>query len=441
MAPRADLVTGARWRRRLAGELRRLRTDWLPALLWALRITIAATASYVVATVAFPGTLPLLAPLTAMLVVQVTPVSLLASGLDRVVAVVTGVGLAVGFAAVVPLQWWSLGVLILVALSIGQVLRLRANLIEVAISAMLVLGVGSLGTESAAWQRIAETLVGAAVGVVGNLVFPPRVPAADAGRAIDGLADALSGLLQRSADALEEMTRQGQPVAPAAAAWLGEARQITHHDVPRVGATLLQAEEGRRLNVRAVGTADLGPGLRHGLESLEHTAVAIRSMFRTLADVSAEGTRLEEEPVQEVLFGTGQTLRDLAAAVDAFGELVRLEAAPARQLAADDYRVLREAIAGLPEARSRFEELVTVDLGPELGELHLTVLATIKRVEREFDLEHRLRRQLELRRPYRPRPGLLRPSPARSRRNVPGAGPDAETQRLPRIPGDEPDEH
>jgi hypothetical protein len=440
MAPRPDVVTVARWRRRLAGELRRLRTDWRAALPWALRITIAATASYLVATVAFPGTLPLLAPLTAMLVVQVTPVSLLASGLDRVVAVVTGVSLAVAFAAVVPLQWWSLGILILVALSIGQVLRLRANLIEVAISAMLVLGVGSLGTESAAWQRIAETLVGAAVGVVGNLVFPPRVPAGDAGRAIDGLADALSGLLHRSADALEELTRHGQPVAPAAAAWLGEARQITHHDVPRVGATLLRAEEGRRLNVRAVGTADLGPGLRHGLESLEHTAVAIRSMFRTLADVSSEGSRLEGEPAQDVLLGVAQTLRELAAAVDAFGELVRLEAAPARQVDPDAFRALRDAMAGLPEARTRFEELATADLGPELRELHLTVLATVKRLEREFDLEHRVRRQLQLRRPHRPRPGLLRPSPTRSRRNAPGAAPDAETQRLPRIPGDEPDE-
>ena len=54
-----------------------------------------------------------------MLVVQVTPVSLLASGLDRVLAVVTGVFLAVAFAAVVPLEWWSLGLLIFVAIMVG----------------------------------------------------------------------------------------------------------------------------------------------------------------------------------------------------------------------------------------------------------------------------------------------------------------------------------
>src|SRR4249919_2670006 len=112
------------WRRRLSRELARLRNDGRQAVLWSLRVTIAAVASYVVATLLFPGTQPLLAPLTAMLVVQVTPVSLLASGLDRVVAVVAGVSLAVAFSVVVPLHWWSLAVLLFVSLTIGQVLRL-----------------------------------------------------------------------------------------------------------------------------------------------------------------------------------------------------------------------------------------------------------------------------------------------------------------------------
>ena len=250
-----------------------------------MRITAAAVASYVVATLLFPGTQPLLAPLTAMLVVQVTPVSLLASGLDRVVSVVAGVTLAVAFAEVVPLEWWSLGLLILASITIGQVLRLRDNLIEVAISAMLVLGVGSLGTGFAAWQRVAETLVGAAVGIAANLLVPPRVATSDAGRAIDGLADSISDLLNRAADELAELVERGGDLRPAARAWLDDARQITY-DIPRIGAALLHAEQGRRLNVRAVGTPNVGPGLRQGLEALEHSAVAIRAMFRAVLDAT-----------------------------------------------------------------------------------------------------------------------------------------------------------
>ena len=76
-------------------------------------------------------------------------------------------------------------------ITVGQVLRLRANLMEVAISAMLVLGVGSFATESAAWQRMSETLIGAAVGIAANLLFPPKVASADAGRAIDDIAAAV----------------------------------------------------------------------------------------------------------------------------------------------------------------------------------------------------------------------------------------------------------
>ena len=426
------------WRTRLAGEARRLQAEWRGAVLWALRITVAAVASYVAGTLAFPGTQPLLAPLTAMLVVQVTPVSLLASGLDRVVAVVAGVALAVGFAAVVPLEWWSLGLLILVSVLLGQLLRLRSNLLEVAISAMLVLGVGALGAESAAWQRIAETLVGAAVGVAVNLLFPPRIPTADAGRALSGLADAIAGLLTRTAEELDRLAPNAPGLAPSAAAWLEEARRITHHDIPRVGATVLHAEQGRRLNVRAVGTADLGPGLRHGVEALEHTAVAVRSMYRALVDGTSGGAAwLESDAGEDVLRGTAQTLRELAAAVDAFGQLVRLEAAPARQLTTVDFRALREAIAGLPEARQRLEDLATFDIDPDLDELVAALLSTVRRVQRELDLEHRVRRQVQLRRPTRPRPAPLRPPGSRHRPDLfPETGPDEETQVIPRIPGD-----
>jgi hypothetical protein len=429
----------SRWRSRLAGELRRLRVEWRGSALWALRITVAATSSYLVGTFIFPGTQPLLAPLTAMLVVQVTPVSLLASGLDRVVAVVTGVSLAVGFAALVPLQWWSLGLLIFVSIAIGQVLRLRANLIEVAISGMLVLGVGALGAEAAAGQRIAETLVGAAIGIAANLLFPPRIPTADAGRAIDGLADAVSALLGRAADELEERASHPRSVAAVATDWLGAARQITHRDVPRVGATLLQAEQGRRLNVRAVGTADLGPGLRHGLESLEHTAVTIRSMFRALVDGTSEGTWLGGEDARDVLAGVVHVLRDLSAAIEAFGQLVRLDAAPAWQAEAADFASLRAAMEGLAARRAELGVLVEADTDAQLRELHTALLSTVKRVQGELDLDQRVRRQLQLRRPARPRPAPLRHVAAKRRPPLgPETTPDADTMPMPRQ-GQEPE--
>lgn len=411
----------------------RLRNDGRGALLWSMRITVAAVASYVVATWLFPGSQPLLAPLTAMLVVQVTPVSLLASGLDRVVAVVAGVAVAVAFAAIVPLEWWSLGLLILVSISIGQALRLRANLIEVAISGMLVLGVGSLGAESAAWQRITETLVGAAVGIVANLLFPPKVASGDAGRAIDGLADSVSELLNRAADELTDLVAGGGDIGAAARDWLGEARRITH-EIPRVGALLLHAEQGRRLNVRAVGTPDVGPGLRQGLEALEHSSVAIRGMFRALMDATHDPAWAEDDTTEDVLRGLAETFREMGSGVDAFGQLVHDEAEPSAHLAPTDVPALREALEGLHEARARHEDLLTAGTTAQVLELNAAVLSTVKRLLREMDLDERVRRQLRLLPPPRPRRGPVGPPPPTGPESSREPSPEAETQVLPTIP-------
>jgi hypothetical protein len=369
-----------------------------------------------------------------MLVVQVTPVSLLTAGTDRVVAVVSGCSLAVAFAAYVPLQWWSLGVLIFVSITIGQVLRLRNNLVEVAISGMLILGVGTLGAESAGWQRVAETLVGAFVGIATNLLFPPKVASVGAGQAIDGLADSVSDLLSGAADELTELVADGQEVAPAARHWLGEARRITH-DIPRVGAALLRAEEGRRFNVRAVGTPNVGPGLRQGLEALEHSAVAIRSMFRAVVDAAGDTTWLDNENAADVFLGLAQTCREMASCVDAFGQLVVDEADPASRTTAEDVRALHEAVEALQEARARLDDLLLAGGPPQLVELHAAVLSTVKRLRQEVELDERIRRQMRLlpssRRGAR-RPGASTPTSPRSGSTEPE--PDVPTELMPTRP-------
>jgi hypothetical protein len=417
-------------RQRLGRVVTRVRTGWRASLLWSGRITIAATLSYVVATLLFPGTRPLLAPLTAMLVVQVTPVSLLASGLDRVLAVVSGVSLAVLFASFVPLTWWSLGLLIFVAITVGQALRLRSNLIEVAISGMLVLGVGSFAAELAAWQRITETLVGAAVGILATLVFPPKAATADAGDAIDGLADKVSDLLLRAADEMERLQREDGDVAAAARAWLGEARAITH-EVPAIGAALMQAEQGRRLNVRSVGTADVGPGLRQGLEALEHAAITVRGTFRAVLDAVTDDGWPSGSEAAAVLDRLAGTFRAMAAGVDAFGQLVREEAVPDARLSSADVTAVRDALEELHRTRSRLQEELQSGAAGVVLELDVAVLSAVKRLLQEMDLDARVRRQVRLLRRRRSAHTGPAPAPAATE-----PSPEDETQVLPTQPDD-----
>jgi hypothetical protein len=362
-------------------------------LAWAARLTVAASASYIGARLVFDHGSTLLAPLTALLVVQLTPVSLLNSGLDRVLSVVAGVVVAIGFSSLTGLSWWSLTILIALSLLLTQMLRLGPNALEVPISAMLVLGAGVAGAESAAWQRIAETLVGAGVGVAMNLVFPPRLAHPDAESAIRDLADRLAAALDAAADDLDERIDDSDGLPDLIAYWLGEIRRLTH-SLPDVGESLLRAEESRRLNLRALGTPDVGPGLRSGLEALEHSAIAVRGMFRSIGDAGL--TRREQGRADDFrddlqLIAASELFRELAAAFRAFALLVHAEAQRSQSLPADSR--LQEGREALMEARARNDHLLMADHRDDLtfAEVAFAVRTAVERVIRELRLDDRIR--------------------------------------------------
>lgn len=166
-----------------------------PLTVQLVRSAAAATLAYIIAVRLSPEAAPLTAPLTALLVVQVTLYSTLTTGLRRVNSVVTGVVLAILFSLLVGLTWWSLGLLILAALFVGKLVRAGEFVQEVAISAMLVLGVTTHG--DTAWARIVETLIGAIVGMAFNLLFAPPVWVEEAGRSIEELARRVRQLMLR----------------------------------------------------------------------------------------------------------------------------------------------------------------------------------------------------------------------------------------------------
>ena len=133
-------------RRLSTSPVRRLRTRGRSAAVRAIRLTGAAVAAFLVAElVGLDDPPPLIAALTALIVVQVTLTETLVNGLQRVASVVAGVLVALVFVSVVGLSWWSLGLLVGASIVVGQLLRLGPQLVEAPISAMLVLGVGYAG--------------------------------------------------------------------------------------------------------------------------------------------------------------------------------------------------------------------------------------------------------------------------------------------------------
>jgi hypothetical protein len=289
--------------------VRPLRSGRIPGLRTA-KTVLAAVVAFLLATGLHTSSSPVLAPLTALLVVQLTMYETFAHGRERIVSVVAGVLLAVLFASVTGLTWWSLGLVVAVSLVAGRLLRLGPHLLEVPISAMLVLAVG--GAESAAWGRVTETLVGAAVGVAVNLAVAPPLYVEPAGEAIAELAERMA----QAADDLAAALR-GRWSRAVAEAQLARARALGR-EVAHADQRLARAEESARLNPRGRQAREVEPRLRGTLAPLEHAQVSLRQLTRVLLDrtffvppeeAGEAWTELTRERLARVLETAGGALR------------------------------------------------------------------------------------------------------------------------------------
>ncbi|MEU9899479.1 aromatic acid exporter family protein [Streptomyces phaeochromogenes] len=356
-----------------------------PVIVQTVRSAAAATIAYVVALRFSPEAAPLTAPLTALLVVQVTLYATLTTGIRRVNSVVAGVLVAIVFSALVGLTWWSLGLLILASLAVGHLVRVSEFVPEVAISAMLVLGVTRVG--DTAWARILETLIGALVGFGCNLLFAPPVWVGAAGQSIEDLARRMRQLLLRVGEEAAGRT----PVAVAAAR-LHEARELDH-DIVEVDAALKQAEDSLRLNPRVREGLLHRVVLRTGLDTLEICTVVLRVLARTLTDLAKERA---PEPLFEAEIGATleQLLAEVGDAVVSFAVLVTTDVSRSAESA--ESRLASELVAATA-TRDKLGQLLLEEVQRDARQwqLHGAVLTEVTRILDELDMEHRSRRLLE----------------------------------------------
>ncbi|WP_052851864.1 aromatic acid exporter family protein [Streptomyces avicenniae] len=351
-----------------------------PIVAQLLRSSAAATLAYLAAVWLTDVAAPLLAPLTALLVVQVTLYATLTTGVRRVNAVVVGVLVATGFSAVVGLSWWSLGLLLATALTVGHLAKVDEFVPEVAISAMLVLGV-TQHTDTAL-DRVVETVIGAVVGLLFNLIFVPPLWIRSASEDIEEQARRMRDLLVR----LSEEISQDQAPVPALADEVARARQLDQ-DVARVDASITQAEESVRLNPRVKEPVLTRIVLRTGLDTLEICVVILRTMSRTFLDLA---NRREGEPLfpAEVAPAMRELLTNLAGAVDSYATLITSQVSTAADEAEsflaielDAARISRQHVADLLLSR--------IQQHPKQWQLHGALLAEVDRMLNELNIEKR----------------------------------------------------
>lgn len=350
-----------------------------------LRSTAAATLAYIVALWLSSEPAPLTAPLTALLVVQVTLYSTITTSIRRVNAVVAGVLIAIGFSVLVGLSWWSLALIILASLLAGRLVRVDEFVPEVAISAMLVLGVThAAGT---AWDRVLETLIGAVVGLLFNVLFVPPVWVGAAGESIEDLARQMRRLMR---DVGEELTSH-TPVERAAAR-LREARRLDN-GIAEVDAALRQAEDSLRLNPRVKEGLLHRVVLRTGLDTLEICAVVLRVLTRTITDLAKE--RQDEDLfAPEVGSALEELLSQVADALVSFAVLVTTQTSEAAEAAEDR---LAGDLGAAAATRERAAQLLLegVQRHPRQWQLHGALLSDIDRLLDELDTDHRSQRLME----------------------------------------------
>jgi uncharacterized membrane protein YccC len=340
--------------------------------------TLAAILSYVIADALNTSVAPILAPLTALLVAQVTVHETLGHSLQRVLSVLSGVLVAVGIAAFVGLSWWSLGAVVGVSLLVGQLLRLGPHTAEVAISAMLVLAVGHPGAEGAAVNRVYETLIGAAVGLIVNVVVAPPVNVLPAGVMIGQLAARQAEFLRGLAGEL----RAGWS-REAAERWLNQARELGPY-VTRADASLARTERSALLNPRGDEVRAAQPRLRTALTGLEHCYVVLRTLCREIFDRTHY---LPEDLVAEA-YGpaTREALADvLDRAAEAIGDVAAV-ATGAPPIGTARARV-EDDLAELHRRRDRLGRLLVVDPLADAAawQQHGALLSTVDRLRVEIE--------------------------------------------------------
>ncbi|MDP3951499.1 aromatic acid exporter family protein [Microbacterium sp.] len=171
-------------------------------LLQVVKSAVATIGAWLIAGWLVPGPLPVFAAIAALLVVLPSVNQSFAKAIERSLGVIVGVVIATGLSLLLGPQSWVVLLAIVVAMLVAWVFRATPGMgNQVAISAMLVLALGSSSPQYAL-DRIVETLIGVAIGIIVNALIVPPVLTAPARRDLGMLGAEIAASLDRLAAAL-----------------------------------------------------------------------------------------------------------------------------------------------------------------------------------------------------------------------------------------------
>jgi len=264
-------------------------------LLQVAKSAIATIAAWLVAGALIPGPLPVFAAIAALLVVQPSVNQSVSKAIERTVGVLAGVVIAALLSLAFGQATWVVLAAIAAAFLVAWLLRMTTGTSnQVVISAMLVLSLGA-ATPGYAFDRVVETIIGAVIGFVVNVVVVPPVALDPARRSLEALGTEAAGALERLADALE--SRQ----TPAQLEELMITVRLLRPMLTTADAALTTAAESLTLNPRGRRRRDELDLLSATLRRLTPIVTQVIGMTRAFYDRYDDG--LLDEPAVRAIAG------------------------------------------------------------------------------------------------------------------------------------------
>lgn len=290
----------------------------------------AAIAAWALAGYWIRDPMALLAPWTAVALVEVTVYRSLRAGLQQLAIIMVGaVGASLAMAATGGATLPAMAICLPVLALIGTYRRLGAHGIYGATTALFVITYGAY-RPSQVGDRLLETVIGAAVGTGVNALVLPPLHLSDVRDNLEGLARESADLLRSIADGLG-----GEWGEAEAAGWQDRARRLEDR-VAAVAEARRWSAESRRLNpgrrIRRVRPAPPpDPGTDRRWETVVRHLIALtRSLSAT-----AERSPVLTPPAQSFLNAyttVADTLSHLCAnQADALSQGLPQDTGPARE--------------------------------------------------------------------------------------------------------------
>jgi uncharacterized membrane protein YccC len=325
-----------------------------------VKAVVAAVIAWQLAVHVMDSPTPFYAPMAALLVVDRTIVRSLWQSVERIVAVVVGMSIAWLVGSTLGVTWWSVVLVMLVAMLIGRWDRLGDHGIQVPIMVLLSLITVKWDDIDFTYLTIVETVLGGAVGVAVNAVVLAPMHLTEPRRAVTDLTDRVRGLLEDMAGGVR-------------AGWDGGTAREWHHRATRIGEAVpavLEAIETGRESTRLNPRHRLRPvridwdGYAATAEAVQRTQWPVAGIARTLAD-AADDAQWQAAPSEDWLTGYAEVLEHLGAAGALFGvhrddaERQVEDHLDAAERALDDLgRQVRETTLSDPEAWPAYGALV-----------------------------------------------------------------------------------